>query len=71
VTINEDTNADEVEQQNNEGAEAQHEDLGTPGVDDYEVEAVGQETYQREEEKVGRNEPCPCGSGKKYKNCHG
>ena len=23
------------------------------------------------EEKVGRNEPCPCGSGKKYKNCHG
>ena len=21
--------------------------------------------------KVGRNEPCPCGSGKKYKNCHG
>jgi preprotein translocase subunit SecA len=71
VTINEDTNADEVEQQNNEGAEAQHEDVGTPGVDDYEVEAVGQETYQREEEKVGRNEPCPCGSGKKYKNCHG
>jgi SWIM/SEC-C metal-binding protein len=23
------------------------------------------------EEKVGRNEPCPCGSGKKYKKCHG
>jgi preprotein translocase subunit SecA len=22
-------------------------------------------------EKVGRNEPCPCGSGKKYKMCHG
>ena len=21
-------------------------------------------------EKVGRNDPCPCGSGKKYKNCH-
>ncbi|MCL4428599.1 MAG: SEC-C metal-binding domain-containing protein, partial [Deltaproteobacteria bacterium] len=21
--------------------------------------------------KIGRNEPCPCGSGKKYKNCHG
>ncbi|MDV5170881.1 preprotein translocase subunit SecA [Photobacterium rosenbergii] len=27
--------------------------------------------YQREERKVGRNEPCPCGSGKKYKQCHG
>lgn len=25
----------------------------------------------RVEEKTGRNEPCPCGSGKKYKNCHG
>jgi len=24
-----------------------------------------------EEEKVGRNDPCPCGSGKKYKQCHG
>ncbi|HIA27992.1 MAG TPA: hypothetical protein EYN79_07725, partial [Planctomycetes bacterium] len=23
------------------------------------------------EEKVGRNDPCPCGSGKKYKRCHG
>jgi preprotein translocase subunit SecA len=22
-------------------------------------------------DKVGRNEPCPCGSGKKYKKCHG
>ncbi|WKZ70386.1 MAG: preprotein translocase subunit SecA [Melioribacteraceae bacterium] len=25
----------------------------------------------RQEEKVGRNDPCPCGSGKKFKNCHG
>ena len=24
----------------------------------------------RTEPKIGRNEPCPCGSGKKYKNCH-
>ncbi len=28
-------------------------------------------TPVRREEKVGRNEPCPCGSGKKYKHCHG
>jgi preprotein translocase subunit SecA len=27
--------------------------------------------YVRERPKVGRNEPCPCGSGKKYKQCHG
>ena len=31
--------------------------IGTPG--------------QQPVEKVGRNEPCPCGSGKKYKHCHG
>ena len=24
-----------------------------------------------EEDRVGRNDPCPCGSGKKYKKCHG
>jgi preprotein translocase subunit SecA len=29
------------------------------------------ETFVRDERKVGRNEPCPCGSGKKYKQCHG
>ncbi|HUR40687.1 MAG TPA: preprotein translocase subunit SecA [Verrucomicrobiae bacterium] len=29
------------------------------------------ETHKREEPKVGRNDPCPCGSGKKFKQCHG
>ncbi|HMO38510.1 MAG TPA: preprotein translocase subunit SecA [Saprospiraceae bacterium] len=29
------------------------------------------ETIRRSEEKIGRNDPCPCGSGKKYKHCHG
>jgi len=29
------------------------------------------ETYRREQPKVGRNDPCPCGSGKKYKKCCG
>ncbi len=29
------------------------------------------ETVRRIEPKVGRNDPCPCGSGKKYKKCHG
>ena len=28
-------------------------------------------TFRREVKKVGRNELCPCGSGKKYKHCHG
>jgi preprotein translocase subunit SecA len=29
------------------------------------------QTVRREGRKVGRNDPCPCGSGKKYKKCHG
>jgi preprotein translocase subunit SecA len=36
--------------------------------------AVGMESqapFVRGERKVGRNEPCPCGSGRKYKQCHG
>jgi preprotein translocase subunit SecA len=28
-------------------------------------------TIRRELPKVGRNDPCPCGSGKKFKKCHG
>ena len=31
----------------------------------------GTQPYTRDMPKVGRNEPCPCGSGKKYKRCHG
>jgi preprotein translocase subunit SecA len=34
-------------------------------------EAGKTKTVVRDQPKVGRNEPCPCGSGKKYKKCHG
>jgi preprotein translocase subunit SecA len=34
-------------------------------------DAAKQETVRRDRPKVGRNDPCPCGSGKKYKKCHG
>lgn len=34
-------------------------------------EAEPAQPFVREEKKVGRNESCPCGSGKKYKQCHG
>ncbi len=36
-----------------------------------EAEAAAASTVKREGDKVGRNDPCPCGSGKKYKRCHG
>ena len=39
------------------------------------MSAAGQvlktETVRRDADKIGRNDPCPCGSGKKYKKCHG
>ena len=34
-------------------------------------EPVASQTVHRSDDKVGRNDPCPCGSGKKYKKCHG
>ena len=34
-------------------------------------QAQPQTPFTRQGQKVGRNEPCPCGSGKKYKQCHG
>jgi preprotein translocase subunit SecA len=41
---------------------------GVPMMDMREVQKA---TPVRVEHKIGRNDPCPCGSGKKYKNCHG
>ncbi|WP_438767022.1 preprotein translocase subunit SecA [Kushneria sp. TE3] len=51
-----------------------HEDVPAPEVSEEAVaaaEAVQNPTVRREEPKVGRNDICPCGSGKKYKHCHG
>ena len=36
-----------------------------------ELKPEAMKPFQRQEKKVGRNKPCPCGSGKKYKQCHG
>ncbi len=36
-----------------------------------EAKPVAVETFRRTDQKIGRNDLCPCGSGKKYKNCHG
>ena len=37
----------------------------------FDGELVPQAPYVRKEAKIGRNDPCPCGSGKKYKKCCG
>ncbi len=38
---------------------------------DKKTKIVKREPYIKPEKKIGRNDPCWCGSGKKYKNCHG
>jgi preprotein translocase subunit SecA len=49
------------------GAAAQS---GSSGGDGAPAESEAR-PVRRHEPKVGRNDPCPCGSGKKYKKCHG
>jgi preprotein translocase subunit SecA len=52
----------------------EHAELDTLQDDEPQQEAVATATvlpFVRDQNKVGRNEPCPCGSGKKYKQCHG
>jgi preprotein translocase subunit SecA len=42
--------------------------LGNVNLDE---QAAASQPYERQGIKVGRNDPCPCGSGRKYKHCHG
>ncbi|WP_085017375.1 preprotein translocase subunit SecA [Cronobacter sakazakii] len=59
-----------MEQQRREEAErlAQMQQLSHQDDDTAAAAALAEQTGER---KVGRNDPCPCGSGKKYKQCHG
>ncbi|MDX1451194.1 MAG: preprotein translocase subunit SecA [Oleiphilaceae bacterium] len=60
---------EELEQQLG-SAKAEHPQAGAEEQGEAPQEAR-QEPVTRDGRKVGRNEPCPCGSGKKYKQCHG
>ncbi len=56
-----------------------HDEAGPPGLGEDPAgrqlpdahEADEHSPFVRSGRKIGRNEPCPCGSGKKYKQCHG
>ncbi len=52
-------------------ADAASATAGQPGGASPGGQGAAPEPFVREGRKVGRNEPCPCGSGKKYKQCHG
>ena len=45
--------------------------LAAPPPDEGGATAVAAQPFVRAAGKIGRNDPCPCGSGKKYKQCHG
>ena len=70
---------DAIEEQRRQAEAAQirtysHEESNALAEDDSSEAAEGDqavEQYVRDGAKVGRNDPCPCGSGKKYKHCHG
>jgi len=53
----------------------QHDEVSALAEDEADPQAEGDVAAAaapvRTEQKIGRNEPCPCGSGKKYKHCHG
>ncbi len=69
VRSDEEIEAMEAQRRQNSGEiEYQHDDASAMGTSESEDEHT---PFVRDEKKVGRNEPCPCGSGKKYKQCHG
>lgn len=67
VKVRQDEDVEAMEHQENKNVTYQHQSAGESSAqNDKKVE-----TFVREGEKVGRNDPCPCGSGKKYKKCCG
>jgi preprotein translocase subunit SecA len=71
VQVRAQSDVDAVEEQRRSKAQVkyQHDSANSMGGD----KEGGEEhaPFQRQGRKIGRNEPCPCGSGKKYKQCHG
>lgn len=76
VRIRAEEEVEAVEEQRRKAAEAsprqyQHEQVSATGATAPSPDAASGQPQQRTAPKVGRNDPCPCGSGKKYKQCHG
>ena len=61
----------QVLQRRPRAAEMQFNHPDAPSAMDKPGESQPQKPYIRNQKKIGRNEPCPCGSGKKFKFCHG
>jgi len=76
VQVRAEEDVEAVEEQRRRHSEVQYEHASAPSVVDEEgtdpdAEQDAEQPFVRSTEKVGRNSPCPCGSGKKYKQCCG
>ena len=79
VQVQQESDVEEMERRRREAQaeqayQYQHAESNAMGADEAPAAADEENAAQpfvREGRKVGRNEPCPCGSGKKYKQCHG
>jgi preprotein translocase subunit SecA len=75
VQIRDPEDVEAVEEQRRQTAEVeyQHESAESMASEESteETAVTADQPYTRDGEKVGRNDPCPCGSGKKFKQCCG
>ena len=76
VQVRTESDVDAVEEQRRSHAQVNYQHPEANSMSDQPAEAAGEVAqakapFTREGRKIGRNEPCPCGSGKKYKQCHG
>lgn len=63
--------ARQLEEQKRQQLQMQHEEVSALGGEAQPQQGNNPQPFVRDGRKVGRNDPCPCGSGKKYKQCHG
>ncbi|MDC8832639.1 preprotein translocase subunit SecA [Alteromonas gilva] len=71
VQVRAESDVEKVEEQRRQADEVPKNFQHAESESDPAAEANGRQTEVRNGPKVGRNDPCPCGSGKKYKQCHG
>jgi len=75
IRSEEDVEAVDDQRRREQPMQFQHRAAAPAAASPGDAESAGQdksaEPFVRDGRKIGRNEPCPCGSGKKYKQCHG
>jgi len=71
VQVRDPEDVEAVEEQRRQTAEVEYQHEETESLDGGEELPSHQQPVTRDGKKVGRNDPCPCGSGKKFKQCHG